>query len=175
MTGFIRSCHVTGKVIRTMLGAALGAALAALAAAQADAQSGPTGEAGKRVIGLWRLVGMTAGGQVNPDRGARATGMILYDSTGYMTVQIMPDRPRKTWAGAQPTAEEARDTVIGYSAYFGTYKVDEEARTITHIRQGGIQPGPLPDLVRRFELVGDNRLILRPVTTNSELIWERIR
>ena len=148
---------------------------ALLAAGSAFAQSGPTGDSGKRIVGLWRLVGMTAGGQVNPERGARATGMILYDATGYMTVQIMPDRPRRKWAGAQPTAEEALDTVVGYSAYFGTYRVDEQAQTVTHIREGGIQPGPLPDLVRRIEFVGNDRLVLRPVTTNSELIWERIR
>jgi hypothetical protein len=151
------------------------AALLAAALASAQAQSAPQGENGKRIVGLWRLVSMTAGGQLNPERGERATGMILYDATGHMTVQIMPDRPRKKWSGAQPTAEEALDTVVGYSAYFGTYRVDEQAKTVTHIREGGIQPGPLPDLVRRIEFVGDNRLILRPVTTNSETTWERIR
>jgi hypothetical protein len=146
---------------------------AAFAANSAGAQT--AGDGAKRIVGLWRMVGMTTGGQVNPERGARATGMLLYDATGHMTVQIMPDRPRRKWAGPQPTPEEARDTVIGYSAYFGTYRVDEEARTVTHIRAGGIEPGPLPDLVRRIEFVGDNKLILRPVTTNSETIWERIR
>jgi hypothetical protein len=155
-----------------MIGAAL---LAAFVAVSASAQSAPQGEVGKRIVGLWRLVAMTAGGQVNPERGERATGMILYDATGYMTVQIMPDRPRKPWTGVQPTPEEALDTVVGYSAYFGTYRVDEQAKTVTHIRQGGIQPGPLPDLVRRVEFVGDSRLILRPVTTSSETVWERIR
>jgi len=141
----------------------------------AHTQPALQGEAGKRIVGLWRLVAMTAGGQLNPQRGEHATGMILYDATGHMAVQIMPDRPRKPWAGAQPTAEEALDTVTGYSAYFGTYRVDEQAHTVTHIRQGGIQPGPLPDLVRRIEFAGTNRLTLRPVTTNSETVWERIR
>jgi hypothetical protein len=156
----------------TMFGAAL---VVAFAAGSANAQTAPQGEVAKRIVGLWRLVAMTAGGQVNPERGEHATGMVLYDAAGYMTVQIMPDRPRKPWSGAQPTPEEALDTVIGYSAYFGTYRVDEQARTVTHIRQGGIQPGPLPDLVRRVEFIGDSRLILRPVTTSSELVWERIR
>jgi hypothetical protein len=149
--------------------------LVLLTASSAFAQSAPTGEYGKHIVGLWRLVAMTAGGEINPARGAHATGMLLYDSTGYMAVQIMPDRPRKKWSRPQPTAEEALDTVIGYSAYFGTYRIDEQARTVTHIRQGGIEPGPLRDQVRRFELVGDSRLILRPVTTNSETVWERIR
>ena len=155
--------------LATMVGALL------LATVCANAQSEPAGENAKRIVGLWRLVSMTAGGQLNPQRGERATGMIFYDLSGHMSVQIMPDRPRKPWSGAQPTPAEALDTVIGYSAYFGTYRVDEQAKTVTHIRQGGIQPGPLPDLVRRIEFVGDNRLILRPVTTNSQTTWERIR
>jgi hypothetical protein len=151
------------------------AALATLAfPAAANAQTVAQGEAAKRIVGLWRLVAMTSGGNVNPERGARATGMILYDATGHMTVQIMPDRPRKPWSGPQPTPEEALDTVVGYSAYFGTYRIDEQARTVTHVREGGIQPGPLPDLVRRIEFQGGNRLILRPVTTKSETVWERI-
>jgi Lipocalin-like domain len=159
-----------------VLGIMFGAMLAtAFAAGSAAAQSAPSGESTKRIVGLWRLVGMTAGGAVNPERGAHATGMLLYDATGYMAVQIMPDRPRRKWSGPQPTPDEALDTVIGYSAYFGTYRVDEQARTVTHIRAGGIEPGPLADQVRRFELVGDNKLILRPVRTNSETTWERIR
>jgi hypothetical protein len=158
------------------LGILLGAILAtALAAGSAGAQSAPSGEYGKRIVGLWRMVGMTAGGAVNPERGAHATGMLLYDATGYMAVQIMPDRPRRKWSGPLPTPDEARDTVLGYSAYFGTYRVDEQAHTVTHIRAGGIEPGSLADQVRRFELVGDNKLILRPVKTNSETTWERIR
>ena len=147
----------------------------AFAAGSGAAQSAPSGESAKRIVGLWRMVGMTAGGAVNPERGAHATGMLLYDATGYMAVQMMPDRPRRKWSGPLPTPEEARDTVIGYSAYFGTYRVDEQARTVAHIRAGGIEPGPLADQVRRFELVGDNKLILRPVKTNSETTWERIR
>jgi Lipocalin-like domain len=158
------------------LGIVFGAMLAtALAAGSAVAQSAPSGENGKRIVGLWRMVGMTAGGAVDPERGEHATGMLLYDATGYMAVQIMPDRPRRKWSGPLPTPDEARDTVIGYSAYFGTYRVDEQARTVTHIRAGGIEPGPLADQVRRFELVGDNKLILRPVKTNSETTWERLR
>jgi len=160
------------NALRRGVTAMLGGALAAFAVASASAQQG---EVGKRIVGLWRLVAMTAGGQVNPERGERATGMILYDATGTMSVQIMPDRPRRKWSGPQPTPEEALDTVVGYSAYFGTYRVDEQAKTVTHIRQGGIQPGPLPDLVRRVEFVGDSRLILRPATTTSETVWERIR
>jgi hypothetical protein len=144
------------RALEIMLSAILATAIAV---SSAGAQSVPPGDGAKRIVGLWRMVGMTAGGQVNPERGVHATGMLLYDTTGYMAVQIMPDRPRRKWAGPLPTPDEARDTVIGYSAYFGTYRVDVQAQTVTHIRAGGIEPGPLADQVRRFELIGDNKLI----------------
>ena len=61
-----------------------------------------------------------------------------------------------------------------YVAYFGTYSVDEQARTVTHHRHGSVQPGDVADLVRGYEFTGD-RLILRPPGTTYEVIWERIK
>ena len=59
-------------------------------------------------------------------------------------------------------------------AYFGTYTIDEAACTVTHHRQGNIQPGAPAEAVRGYAFVGD-RLILRPVGTSQEVLWERIR
>ena len=71
-----------------VLGIVFGAILAtAFAAGSAARPKRPSGENGKRIVGLWRMVGMTAGGAVNPERGAHATGMLLYDATGYMAVR----------------------------------------------------------------------------------------
>ena len=77
-----------------------------------------------------------------------------------MAAQIAPDRHVRM-AGPEPTAEEAKASLADYVAYFGTYTIDERAGTITHHRQGNVQPGDRPDLVRSYEFVGD-RLILRP-------------
>ncbi len=99
--------------------------------------------------------------------------MIYYDRSGAMAAQIAPDR-HVPMAGAEPTAEEARAALAGYIAYFGTYTIDEEARTVTHHRQGSVQPGDLSDYVRTYEFVGD-RLILRPVGSRQEVIWERFK
>jgi hypothetical protein len=98
-----------------------------------------------------------------------------------MAVQIMPDRARPKWSGAPiggnptPTPNEARAAILGYGAYFGTYTIDERARTVTHHRAGNINPNGLGDFVRRYEFAPDDRLILRPVESTSELIWERIK
>jgi hypothetical protein len=45
---------------------------------------------------------------------------------------------------------------------------------VTHHRLGSIQPGDKGDVVRGYEFVGD-RLILRPVGTTQEVVWERIK
>ena len=141
-----------------------------------DSASGQTADdAAKRFVGMWRLVSITTSGQVNPDRGPHPTGFIVYDRSGNMAVQIMPDRNRPKYAGAQPTPEEAKAALIGYTAYFGTYMVNVQAGTVTHYRKGNINPGAITDVVRRYEFVGDNRVILNPVENPAnKLTWERV-
>ena len=141
-----------------------------------DSASGQTADdAAKRFVGMWRLVSITTSGQVNPDRGRHPTGFIVYDRSGNMAVQIMPDRNRPKYAGAQPTPEEAKAALTGYTAYFGTYTVDVQAGTVTHYRKGNINPGAITDVVRRYEFVGDNRVILNPVENPAnKLTWERV-
>jgi Lipocalin-like domain len=138
----------------------------------AEGQSKPSFSESKRLIGAWRLVSFESNDQENPRaRGARPVGLILYDATGYMSAQMMPDRVRRkftgppspVFAGPRPTAEEALDAIFGYTAYFGTYSVDEQARTITHHRLGNLDPGALGDFVRRYEFANEDRLILTPL------------
>src|SRR5215216_813773 len=83
----------------------------------------------KPFVGAWRLVSIE-GGATPANRGSKPTGLIMYDDKGYMSVQIVPDRPRPKWTGA-PTPEQALEAIRGYSAYFGTYTIDEKAVTVT--------------------------------------------
>ena len=128
----------------------------------------------KRLIGTWRLV-MIAGSALEQYRGEKPTGLLNYDATGHMAVQIMPDRNRSRYSGALPTGEEARDALLGYAAYFGTYVVDEKNRTITHQRTGNINPGGLGDFVRRYEFISDDKIVLSPIESNAGLTWERVK
>jgi hypothetical protein len=130
------------------------------------------GDAAKRFHGAWRYVGATADGKPRADRG-EAKGIIYYDPSGLMAVQVAPDRARPR-AQSEPTPEEAKAALAGYIAYFGTYTIDERAGTVTHHRQGSVQPGDTADLVRGYEFRGD-RLILRPPGTTHEVVWERIK
>jgi len=127
-----------------------------------------------RFIGTWRLVSIQAdSGSVN--RGRSPTGYIYYDATGHMGVQIQPDRKRASWRGRTPTAEEALDAARGYTAYFGTWTVDEKAGTITHHREGALN-FDVVDYVRRFIFDGNDRLTLIPVDIPGySLLWERVK
>jgi Lipocalin-like domain len=133
-----------------------------LDAVPAGAQSPPQGEVAKRFDGKPR-----------PGRGSNPKGIIYYDPSGAMAAQIAPDRHVRM-AGPEPTAEEAKASLADYVAYFGTYTIDERAGTITHHRQASVQPGELTDYVRSYEFAGD-RLILRPVGTKQEVVWERFK
>ncbi len=131
------------------------------------------GEAARRLHGAWRYLGSNTDGKPTPGRGANPKGIIYYDPSGTMVVQVAPDKERAK-VGAAPTPDEAQAALAGYIAYFGTYTVDEKAATVTHHRQASVQPGDVADLVRGYEFAGD-RLILRPPGTTYEVVWERIK
>ncbi len=153
----------------------IGVLIIRLGPSGASGQSVSQGDVTKRFIGTWRLVSIVSNGQTDPNRGAHPTGLIYYDGTGHMAVQIMPDRPRPKYVGPQPTPDEAKAALIGYTAYFGRYTIDERAGTVTHHRQGNINPGAIVDVVRRYEFAPGDRLILRPVENMNELTWERVK
>ena len=118
-----------------------------------------------RFFGTWRLVSNTQ------------TGMMIYDSLGNMAAQVMPNRARRKYAAAEPTPEEAKDAITGYLAYFGTYSVDEQARTITHHRKGNINPGQVDDdVVRTYVFESNDRLCeIKKICWKFLAIWPVVR
>ena len=72
-------------------------------------------------------------GKPRPARGANPKGIIIYDADGHMACQVAPDRVA-TKAGKEPTGDEAKAALADHIAYFGTYSIDEQARTVTHHR-----------------------------------------
>src|SRR5262249_9099833 len=72
--------------------------LTVLPSARSQAPS-PSGAA-KRFVGMWRLVSFELGdAEAARARGAHPTGLIVYDESGLMSVQIMPDRARRRFSG----------------------------------------------------------------------------
>ncbi len=130
------------------------------------------GDIAKRVVGTWRLVDIVDD-KGQPTRGPRPTGYIHYDPSGVMSVQIQPDWERPKFSFGKSTPEQAKAALQGYTAYFGTYSVDEKTATVTHHRAGNINPGDMGDFVRKVEF-RDSRLILRSLDTNNLNTWERV-
>ena len=162
--------------------------LAALASVRTETQTTPRPSAADRLIGTWQLVSYESSDTESQRyRGPNPVGLIYYDRTGHMAVQISPDRMRRrftgpqagVFTGPQPTPDEALDAIAGYAAYFGTYTVDERAQTVTHKRIGNINPGGVGDFVRRYEFPTEDRLVLVPQERTDlravRLTWERLK
>jgi Lipocalin-like domain len=136
-----------------------------------NAPAAAEGEAAKRLIGTWRLVSFYQAGK--SPRGANPTGYLHYDSSGVMSVQIMPDWERPKFSFGKSTPEQAKAAIEGYTAYFGNWTVDEHTATVTHRRTGNINPGDMGDFVRRFEFRND--LLILQSETNSTITWQRVK
>ncbi|MGE3645162.1 MAG: lipocalin-like domain-containing protein [Beijerinckiaceae bacterium] len=130
----------------------------------------------RKFIGTWRLIAITSDGKINPQRGASPTGLITYHESGWMAAQIQPDRAPVAMAGAAPTPGEALAALHGYTAYFGTWSIDEAAKIVTHHRTGSVTPGweARPDFRRAYVFEGDDRVLLHPIGNRNELVWERL-
>lgn len=128
----------------------------------------------KRFLGTWRLVSQVthrADGTTVYPRGEDAIGILMYDASGNMAVQLMR-------AGGTSARLGSFDTALNdFLAYFGTYSVDVE--TVTHHVQGCSYARWLGiEQVRhyKFDEQGD-RLTLTVEGKDKEryvLIWQRV-
>jgi hypothetical protein len=75
------------------------------------------------------------------------------------------------------SGEELREAVSGFTAYFGTFDVNESTQTVIHHVQACLVPGWVGTDLKRTYRFNANRLVLTAATTTSvlELIWERER
>jgi hypothetical protein len=117
------------------------------------------------LYGAWQLVSVETvrpnGEIIYPFYGRSPKGMIVYDPSGWMSVQIVSDpkpvvptgKSRDTFNNA-PAAEKAL-AADGYYAYFGPFSVDVAASTVTHHLRESLYPGERgEDFVRQFSIAG---------------------
>ena len=152
----------------------------------------PPDELTKKFIGAWRLVSIEGNPPGRTNVYDRPTGMIMYDSSGRMCVNIVLKADRKPFAPftkglLAATTEEKAAAFDSYAAYFGTFAVDAKAGTVTHHLEDNLAPGRRgTDNVRWFEFQGEDRLLLIPIEdgkggmlarkdANYKLLWERIK
>lgn len=135
----------------------------------------------RKLIGTWKLEvadRRLENGEVTYPLGREVSGYLMYDSTGHMGVHLMR-------AGRQ--RPEARDVIAGgYTAYFGTYEVNEKDGVVIHHMEGNTDPNLVgQDYIRYYELEGDKLVLtvanqaggkLAPKSPNSlRLVWRRVK
>jgi hypothetical protein len=142
-----------------------------------------------KFVGAWRLVSVETkrpnGELIYPFYGKHPEGLLVYDRSGWMTVQIVSDplpavptaSSRESFREA-PAAEKAI-AIDGYYAYFGTWSVDAAKSTVTHHIQQSLYPGERGEEgVRQFTLQGDRLTLVAKTHEMGEdherrLVWER--
>jgi len=134
-----------------------------------SAKNTSSGTEKEKLIGAWHLVLIDA---PSPDGKSapipQPKGMLIYTPDGHMSVQLMyPD-------SANNLSNEY--VLNGYEASFGSYDVDETARTVTHHVQGSNTRDLLvgKDLPRKFEFTADGHLIIRSTRPDERwsVTWE---
>jgi len=96
----------------------------------------------KKLLGAWRLVSVEGTSATFHLAYDHPTGIIMYDPSGWMAVQIDVKGARKPFVNgpALGTAEEKVAAFDNYVAYYGRYTLDLKAQTITHHLEDASQP-----------------------------------
>lgn len=140
-----------------------------------------------RLVGTWQLLESYSEGPSGRGPfplGDKVIGRLNYDSGGNMAAQLMGE-DRKPFSSRDPREigdAEYREAFQTYTAYYGTFEVNADERTVTHHVLGATVPNwPGNIQLRYYELQGD-RLTLRtpPMRGNdgekavNTLVWQKI-
>jgi hypothetical protein len=166
----------------------IGASILALAMLWSGTSIQAASPSASDLTGAWRLVSVETirpnGEIIYPFYGKHPQGLIIYDSAGWMSVQIVSDPKPVVPAGDSrdsfknaPAAEKAI-AADGYYAYFGTYTVDRVASTVTHHLKESLYPGERQDFLRHYSIENGRLTLIAKLHEMGEehqrrLIWQR--
>jgi Lipocalin-like domain len=176
-------------IISLILIAGFSAVLAQSAPPERAAEAKLTKQA---IIGAWRLVGIDYSGPngalTDPVFGPDPQGILIYDQSGWMSVQIVTaNRPAigrpATRTSRVVTPDDAKLAAVAfdtYYAYFGTWDYNADTSVITHHLSSSLLPYET-GLEYRREVTFDGvhlKLIARSQQTGEErhstLVWTRV-
>jgi hypothetical protein len=137
-------------------------------------------------IGAWKLIACEfrhTDGHTDYPFGHDALGIIMYDASGNMAVQLMrADLPKFASDDKyHGTPEEVRAAFEDSLAYFGRYEVDEAAGTVIHHVVGCTYPNWIGSDQTRYFVISGKQLTLtapplsmRGAMATGILVWERL-
>jgi hypothetical protein len=146
----------------------------------------------QQLIGAWRLVGIEysdrSGPIVDPFYQAGSVGIIIYDSSGWMSVHIAAPH-RKAWevpASRLPSDAAVQDTEFKaaafdtYYAYFGIWDFDPAKSVVTHHLKSSLIPAETGlDYAQKVTLENGRLIFTGQSGTQGQettriKVWERV-
>ena len=144
------------------------------------------------LIGAWRLADIdvegASGREVDPFYGRGSRGLMIYDASGWFSVQIeASDRPQVQVPSLRPVPEQSESAarlkaaaLDSYYAYYGTWSFDPATSTVTHHAKGALYPSEAgADYAQHVEVTGRYMIFTRKQgsgdrSTLQTKRWERI-
>jgi hypothetical protein len=136
-------------------------------------------------VGSWYLISRidrtNTGTIINePILGSDPIALLMYDSLGNMSVQIMR-RDRNDSTATKSVQQNSNNSAAfnGYDAYFGTYIIDTLKHQVKHRIKGTIDHKDIgKELIRNYSISGDTLLLWfttsnASVTVTRTLTWVR--
>jgi hypothetical protein len=123
-----------------------------------------------RFVGAWRLASLEQEGADGKIHKSDSSGLLVFTHDDHISVQVMERNPQ-----AQTPAGPEQYSQGGYEASFGTYQIDESARTFTfHVEGALVRTLIGKDLPRAFEFSG-KQLIVKSTRPDEhwKVYWER--
>jgi len=134
----------------------------------------------KQLVGSWSLVSYedrTADGTVAYPYGKSPSGLLIYDTTNHMSVQIMktppPDVASDDWD--KFTAQEKIALYDGYVAYFGRYEVDLARHVVIHLPEADLSRLYIGRREERHFMLSGDQLTLTESWVQSGKTWHGVR
>ncbi len=140
-----------------------------------------------RLVGSWELLSRldrTAAGEprVEPSLGSDPVAFLVFDRAGHFAAQFMKrDRSGGVEAPASSIVSNNSRAQGGYDAYFGTYAVEQDGRTVATRLVGTLSPENVGQVFRRKMSVEGDILIIELDTTTAAgeavtrtLRWRRV-
>jgi hypothetical protein len=172
-------CHLTGAFGQTHL-----------LPADANGEKPRSRTVTDQLVGAWRLVSVETtrpnGEVIFPFYGRHPEGLLVYDRSGWMSVQIVSDpKPNVPLSSSREgfltaTPAEKATAVDGYYAYFGTWTMDPSGLTVTHHIHESLYPAERGEKgVRQLSLEGNRLILVASAHEMGEdhrrrLVWERV-
>jgi Lipocalin-like domain len=144
------------------------------------------------LIGAWRLVNIEvegpAGREVDPFYGSDSRGLLIYDASGWFSVQIEGSgRPALQVPSVRPAPDQSESTarleaavLDSYYTYYGTWSFNPVTSTVTHHAKGALYSGEdEATYAQHVEIVGRRMSFSRTqnvaghVTVQTKR-WERV-